>query len=436
MAWAIGFRIRRYLRLRLWWFPVVGALAGPVLAWADLRLDERGVFPAAWRYGSSSAGTVLAVAAGGALVLTGFAVTVTLLAVQASMGPLSTSSLALRSGDGFLKAALAILVATITYSLTLLHNVRPGSAPTLGVPAAGLLLALGFILLVVSVDRGVQRLHPGVMAQQMADAARRVIATASGLNAAQDLTPVGPASETPAFVIRTKREGTIQAIDRRGLVNWARRNDCQIVMARGVGDSVPSDAPLMEIYGAFRPAPATRGHLRQMVVLGSERTIDQDPAFAIRVMVDVAIRALSPGVNDPTAAVAVIDHLEDLLHYIGSADLRALGQLRDRTGRVRLVLPSRTWVDYLTLAVAEIREYGSGAVQVLRRLRAMLEDLRDSVRPRYRGAVDDELSRLEVEVVQRFGTSVDMDQAGASDRQGIGGPHPARGPVRSWRGPM
>ena len=85
-------------------------------------------------------------------------------------------------------------------------------------------------------------------------------------------------------------------------------------------------------------------------------------------------------------------------------------------------MPGRKWEDYLTLAVTEIREYGSGAIQVARRLRAMLEDLRESVRPEHRPAVEAELKRLGATVTAGSGGSVDHDRAEARDRQGIGGP--------------
>ena len=90
-------------------------------------------------------------------------------------------------------------------------------------------------------------------------------------------------------------------------------------------------------------------------------------------------------------------------------------------------MPGRTWEDYLTLAVTEIREYGSSTIQVTRRLTAMLEALRESVRPEYRPTVDAELARLVATVATGFAGSVDKDLASAGDRQGIGGPAERQG---------
>jgi uncharacterized membrane protein len=161
-----------------------------------------------------------------------------------------------------------------------------------------------------------------------------------------------------------------------------------------------------------------------MIALGVERTIEQDPAFAVRIMVDIAVRALSPAVNDPTTAVQVLDHLEDLLRLVGQTDLSDQGapiEVMDEG----LVVPVRRWVDYLTLSVTEIREYGAESIQVVRRLRAMLEELAEAVLPERRAAVVDELARLDAVIASRWGGTVDVDLAGVSDRQGIGGPTPA-----------
>jgi uncharacterized membrane protein len=86
------------------------------------------------------------------------------------------------------------------------------------------------------------------------------------------------------------------------------------------------------------------------------------------------------------------------------------------------VIPTFDWTDFLRLAVTEIREYGATSIQVLRRLRAMLEDLRDSVLPEHRPAIDEELGRLDATVHRAFGGTKDLESAAIADRQGIGSP--------------
>ena len=169
--------------------------------------------------------------------------------------------------------------------------------------------------------------------------------------------------------------------------------------------------------------PSTR-RLAGLVALGVERTIEQDPTFAIRVMVDVATRALSPAVNDPTTAVQVLDHLGETLRMIGTApspqEPRPVDALTSG-----VVMPIRDWPEILSLAVTEIREYGGSSIQVVRRLRALLEELGGLVGPERRAAVEDELRRLDATVAKEFASSVDLDRARTTDAQGIGGPAPA-----------
>jgi uncharacterized membrane protein len=140
-------------------------------------------------------------------------------------------------------------------------------------------------------------------------------------------------------------------------------------------------------------------------------------------MVDIAIRALSPAVNDPTTAVQLINQIEALIRGLApDLDEQRYLVVTDRGGTVRLVVPVRTFEDYLRLAVTEIREYGGASTQVCRRLRAMLEGLPDVIDPACRPAVEAELARLDRTVTAHFPDSEERRFARRPDRQGIGGP--------------
>jgi hypothetical protein len=118
----------------------------------------------------------------------------------------------------------------------------------------------------------------------------------------------------------------------------------------------------------------------------------------------------------------MLDYLEDLLLVVGRHDFAGRGVFCDPAGTPRVVLPSRGWEEYLALGVTEIRQYGGGSVQVVRRLRALLLRLHNDVLPAHRAAVEEELARLDATVRDRFGQSVDLDRALVPDRQGLGGP--------------
>ena len=257
-------------------------------------------------------------------------------------------------------------------------------------------------------------------------------AVASSPESAWDDADLERMSAAPSLVIRSGRPGAIQAVDGNGLVHFAEDHDCIVALAHAVGDFVSSGTRLIEVHGTIGDAAAAERRLRGMIALGDERTIEQDPAFALRVLVDIAIKALSAAINDPTTAVQVIGHLEDTLETIGRTPaLTGRRERRDESGRIRLVQPARRWEDFLMLGTTEIRLYGGSAIQVMRRLRAALETLREAVLPEYVAAVDEELVRLEQTVAREWGETVDLDRILAADTQGIGGPGRIGSVVRS-----
>jgi uncharacterized membrane protein len=137
-------------------------------------------------------------------------------------------------------------------------------------------------------------------------------------------------------------------------------------------------------------------------------------------MVDMANKALSAAVNDPTTAVQVLDYLGDSLRAIGTVDLSSPSWHPEARRGVVVTFPG--WADFVALGVSEIREYGSTSIQVMRRTRAMLEKLSEQVRPENRAAGRIEIARLDATVAQGFSGSIDRDRAGIADRQGLGGP--------------
>jgi uncharacterized membrane protein len=285
-------------------------------------------------------------------------------------------------------------------------------------------------LFVVFFGRFLHRLRPVAVAAVVARAGQRsfkkVVREAANPRAPRLMVEEYGASEEPVLVVRSIRAGAIQAINGRGLADWAREHDCLLVLPHWAGDFVAADETLIEVYGDGAYSTADGDSLRGMVALGIERTIEQDPAFAIRIMVDIANRALSAAINDPTTAVQVLDHLGELLRTVGTTEVPGLESAPEDGTRGIVVIRARRWEDLLALALTEIREYGAGSVQVNRRLRALLEELHAKVLPANRAAVEDELARLDAGLAAHFADSPDLDRARGADTQGIGGASRAR----------
>jgi uncharacterized membrane protein len=421
MSWAVLFRMREYLKGSVWFYPVAGAILGPLLAWLTQQADMAVTVPKAWQYAPSTASTVLTTIVGAGVGLAGFVVTVTVLAIQMATGTFSARYMRIWYRDPLLKATLAMLAGTVTFAFSLLRQVGANRAPDIGVSVAGLLLVLSLVLFLLFFDRFIHRLRPVAVAALVGRVARRTITTVTQA-AEAGAAPAQIAVGEPVLMVSTRRDGSIQAINVRGLVGWASRHDHLLAMQAGVGDFVTTGQHVIAVFGDGSLPPRASRHLERMLALGVERTVEQDPAFAIRIMADIAVKALSAAINDPTTAVQALDHLGNVLRLLGSVPLHGPLTFRDRESIPRLLTPGRTWADYLTLAVTEIREYGSGSIQVTRRLRAILEDLQGTVRPENRPAVDAEIAKLDATIATGFAGSVDKDQARAGDRQGIGGP--------------
>jgi uncharacterized membrane protein len=423
MTWSTHFRVREYVRGSLWIVPLLGALLGGLLGSDLLRLEKAVDVPTYWEYSPATASTVLAALVGALAALTGFVITVTVLVVQMATGTLSARYMRLWYRDRMLKVTLAVLVGALTLSLELLRRVEEDFVPNLGVTLAGILVVVGLLLFLLFLDRFIHRLRPVAVAELMARAGREAFAESVRAVAAEGIRVEQSEPDVePTLVVRSDRAGSTQAVDTGGLVQWARVHGAELVLPHAVGDFVPKGAALVQVFGQ-QPADAgdVEPDLRGMVALGDERTIQQDPAFAIRILVDIAIRALSPAVNDPTTAVQILDYLEEMLQRIGTTDLAAVpGRQGDRGPGVALRM--RRWDDFLALGVTEIRLYGAHSIQVVRRLRAMLEELDDAVLPANRAAVEEELRRLDATVAEAWGGSVDLDRASVAGRQGIGGP--------------
>ena len=423
MTWGIVFRLRQYIKSSLWLAPLAGGLIGLALAEAGAQLEARQPLPTAWHYSPETATAVLSATIGAVASLTGFVVTVTVLGVQMATGTFSPRYMRMWYRDPMLKALLAVLIGTLMFSFSVIRRISADSVPDLSVTMAGIGVAVGLLLFVLYLDRFIHRMRPVAVAALMASEGRRAFEESLAEASRPDTAFVPKGSEGPAtaptFVLRAHRAGTIQAVDARGLTRFAHHHRCLLVFRHALGDFVPVGATVLEVHGADLPTAATR-QLAGLVALGVERTIEQDPTFAIRVMVDVATRALSPAVNDPTTAVQVLDHLGETLRMIGTGPAPTLAA--GVTLESGVVMPVRAWPEILALSVTEIREYGATSIQVVRRLRALLEELRDLVSPERRPAVDDELRRLAATVEVAFGGTIDLDRARAADAQGIGGP--------------
>ncbi len=374
--------------------PALFVLGSLLLATLTVVSDEwlSGVVPEAilFRGDSDSGRAILTSIAGAAITLTGLVFTVTMLVLQLAGSQYSPRSVGALLKDRTAKFTLGVFVGTFTYSLAVLRTIDPvenGFDRGISV-AVGVLLGLVTVGFFVNyVNHVTLQIRPSSIIGNVATEAE----TAIDDYLVEEEQPQAPLPPTvpPDRIIPAPAAGTVRSIAIDVLVRKATDDDLTIRMIPAVGEFVPRGAPLMHVWGTLPDDRENHeggdgrdehDHLDRQVTLGSERDLRSDPRYGLRQLVDIAERALSPGINDPTTATQAIDRIHDLLRRVVCRNLPN-GAHTDDDGRVRLIVPEPRWEDLLDLGVDEIAHYGEDSIQVGERLTVMLRDLLDAAPP-------------------------------------------------------
>jgi uncharacterized membrane protein len=202
------------------------------------------------------------------------------------------------------------------------------------------------------------------------------------------------------------------------LVEVAAAAGCCLELVPALGDFAPAGAPLFLVRGdasCLRDEDVTGA-----IVLGLERTLEQDVAYGLRMLVDIAERSLSDSPwEDPTTAVQAIDRLHDCLRQLARRPFPA-PEHRDGAGTVRLVVPTMDWAAYVQLAFEEIRRAGAASPQVARRLRSAFDDLLTVVPADRREPLDEQRAKLDAAAEGALDDERDVELDASADGQGIG----------------
>jgi len=340
-----------------------------------------------------------------------------LLAVQLASAQLTPRIIAMVYRDNSRKLGMALFVFTFTFSVGLLVRLEQ-TVPFLAVYLAGYGFLFNLALFILFIDSVGKAIRPSSALRSVAMAGREVIRTVYPSPLKDDSAPTNHINHEQPRIIFSEVDGAVLAFDLKGLVAMAERSNCLIELIPEVGQFIAEGDPLFRISKSGSDLRDDR--LRDSVAVGSERTLEQDPLFAFRIIVDIASKALSPAVNDPTTAVLAIDQIHHLLRDIGKRYL-AEGHELDRNGKVRLIYRTPNWEDFVQLGTTEIRQYGRDSIQVQRRLRAMLKDLIETLPERRAPILEKEVALLGTLSRRAFPDLDDQELAESGDLQGIGG---------------
>lgn len=385
-------RVRRRERLRstFWYIPTSFIVASVALAIGLHRVDVAlSISPDDapwWMSSSSSATTVLSTIASAMLTFVGVVFSVTLVALQLASSQLSPRVLRSFVRSPVPKLAFGTFMATFFFSLFMLAQASGNMAgiPVVGATTAILMVAASVVMFVIYIDATVRQMQVSEVISRVASETRRAIernyeSPTSYVTAAEP--DLGGGSVTIAI---GRRRATVKALNRRGvllgidvarIVDWAEEHDAVVEQLARIGDYTPGGTALFDVYGVSEDEAR---QLAEMVDLGRERTLYQDPLYGVRQLVDTAAQALSAAINAPTTAVQVLDRLVDIMVRIGRLPSPS-PYVVDAAGTVRLVHPVLDWEQVVQLAFVEIRQFGATATQVTRRLMAAFDAIEQAL---------------------------------------------------------
>lgn len=423
-------KVREYLRSSLWFLPTIAVLLTVAVSTGLLWIDRNiGNGRTAWYlYGGStdSARVLLSTIASSVMTFIGLVFSITILVLQLASGQFSPRVLRTFLRDRTSQLTLSVFIATFAYSLLTLRvlrvdmNSQDAFVPALSVTVAFAMVLLSLGVFVYFINHIAHSIRAVTVIEAVASETRRAI---------EDMYPdeVGEESGGPQpplpdrdadAIVRAKHQGVVVRIDGERLMGLLTHQNLVAEIIPMVGDFMPEGAPLMRVW-SLTGADVNPDRLHSTIELDRERTMEQDPMFGLRQLVDIAEKALSPGINDPTTAVQSLDQIHDLLRRLAGRRFPDVARADD-DGLLRVVAPRPTWDDYVRLGLDEIRQYSSGSIQVIRRMRHLLEDLSATVPPSRSAAVRLQLELLDATVDRHVADPADRDVARRASPQGHG----------------
>jgi uncharacterized membrane protein len=408
------------------WVPVLGAnvvavALGIGLPHLDESLSDRPTLPIPL----SSIEQILGALAAGMITFTGIVFSAVFVAAQIQTSSYSPRLAARLRRDRVIIAGLALPTATASYALFGLASIgrqadRTGEdvAPALTVGVALVLTFVTFAVFVALVQRAFDSTQIGGILRGLMRGAYRVIADVHPYGQGEpDLRGEAAAQRAGVEMHHEGPPAVLASVDRAALIRLAREADAFVEVVPMIGQYIAPGDVVLRLRGTGDPPDARAA--RRVLVLARQRSMDQDPAFALRMFVDIAIRALSPAVNDPTTAVQTLDRIETLLVELHRRDTGP-STVVDEQGTPRGRFPAPTWGEYLDLALMEIRHYGGRSAQVARRMRALHAHLLEIVDESQRERIELERRLLDEELAANFPDQREREILRRPDRLGLG----------------
>ncbi|MFD5001939.1 DUF2254 domain-containing protein [Streptomyces mutabilis] len=431
--------LREHLRDTFWFAPTA-AMVGVFVVWLvaqeldaalvrSLQDDgDYGTVAELLRF-ADDAKTVVSAVGSAMMTFIGVVFSISLVAVQMASGQFTPRVVRLFVRSRITKATFAVFLATFVLTLLVLtsYDSTPDPRVTTSVPLVQsvltlVMVALSLLLFVMYVNATLRLMRVSHVIARIAAESFRVAALmpaptdAEGVPAPADGGRVPGLGPVTAWVAHDGQAGVLRDVHIARLVRVARKHGVVLRLVPRIGDFLVPGTPVLAVHGGQAPP---RRVLRYALSVGVERTFHQDLGLGLRQLSDIALRALSSAVNDPTTAVQALDRIVQILAALSRRPLDAAVH-RDRRGAVRLVQPVPGWTELVDLGFAEVRACAVGSPQVTRRMLAGLDDLLLLAPPERREPLRRHRELLRQAVERVAPTPADRAFALSPDRQGIG----------------
>ena len=408
------------LRSSMWFVPGVLVLLAVALAIGlievDAGFDERVLDTWPRLFGAGAAGSrgMLVAVASSMITVAGVVFSITLVALSLASSQYTSRVLRNFMSDRTNQTVLGVFVGIFAYCLVVLRTIREGPniefVPSLAVLGGVGLAFVGigyFIYFIHHIATTIQASH--ILARIAAETVARIdhlfpqgVGNEDEYYADPDSSHADPRRRWHAAP--ASRTGYIQRVEAESLLDIARKQKAVVRMEHRVGDFVVEGMPLASILTADDSGPPSREVIKRLSAaydINAQRTTDQDAAYGIRQIVDVALKALSPGINDTTTAVMSLDYLTAILLRLCGRNIELACRFDE--GELRLITRGATFAGMVELAFDQIRQNagGGGNVAVLTRLVDALHTLEGQTqRPNRRVVLLHQAQALE-EVIRR-----------------------------------
>ncbi|HSL86347.1 MAG TPA: DUF2254 domain-containing protein, partial [Bacteroidales bacterium] len=368
------------LKASFWFIPILMLMITIGSAIGLLYLDSQIQFSHdnALRYllpaSVDSARSILTIIAGAMIGVAGTVFSITLVVLTLASSQLGSRLVRNFMYDKLNQVVLGSYVSSFVYCLIILSSLKENESfhvvPAISVFVALALAIAGIILLIIFIHHVSMSIQSdnviSDISEAMSKSIRKLFPEEIGHEEEKQASCIDSLQQKYALKleVRCKRSGYLQSIDGQGLMNTAQDNDCIIILHHRPGDFLVQDMVLCEVLCNKECDKEVHEKIQDDFIIGKIRTPLQDAEFYIHQMVEVAARALSPGVNDPYTAIVCIDNLTSVMCYLAGVEFPSPYRY-DTKDKLRVITDNHTFSGMLNAAFNQIRQYGEGSPSVM-----------------------------------------------------------------------